>query len=189
VSGTYETWSDFLPGGADDIIPGDAVDVKVPSRRADFRAIVQKVELELVDVQGEHSRYKIDFTDDSSESMSFELDGASTAAWDKPAVDVSKVGSTVIADVVGAAVTDVTSTSVSVNTGVQPPAGGGIEVRRTDYGWGPDNDRNLIGRFATSVFTLIRLGRVQDYYLRQYDASNPPKYSRNTTALHVDYPL
>jgi len=34
-SGTYQTWSDFLPGGARDIFPGDAVAVNAPSQRAE----------------------------------------------------------------------------------------------------------------------------------------------------------
>jgi hypothetical protein len=63
------------------------------------------------------------------------------------------------------------------------------EVRRSDLGWGPANDRNLVGRFGTETFTIPRLSRSQTVFLRQYDASAPPKYSRHTTALHVDYPL
>jgi hypothetical protein len=63
------------------------------------------------------------------------------------------------------------------------------EVRWSDEGWGPGNDRNLIGRFTTEAFTIPRLSEVQDCYLQQYDASSPPKYSRYSVALHVDYPL
>lgn len=63
------------------------------------------------------------------------------------------------------------------------------EVRWTDFGWGQDNDRNLVGRFSTQTFTLARLGAVQNYFLRQYDNSVPPRYSRYTTALHLKQPL
>ncbi len=63
------------------------------------------------------------------------------------------------------------------------------EVRYSDSGWGVDNNRNLVGRFTTSSFTLTRYARTQDYFLRGYDGSTPPKYSRYSTALHVDYPL
>jgi hypothetical protein len=63
------------------------------------------------------------------------------------------------------------------------------EVRWSDSGWGPGNDRNLVGRFTTQTFTIPRLSQVQDCYLQQYDASTPPKYSRYSAALHVDYPL
>jgi hypothetical protein len=63
------------------------------------------------------------------------------------------------------------------------------EVRWSDSGWGPGNSRNLVGRFGSETFTLPRLSRVQTVFLRQYDASTPPKYSRYSAALHVDYPL
>jgi len=63
------------------------------------------------------------------------------------------------------------------------------EVRAHDYGWGQANDRNLLGRFNTQTFTLPRLARTQNYFLRLYDNSSPPRYSRYSAALHVDYPL
>ena len=105
------------------------------------------------------------------------------------AVPIDQVGTNYIADLTTAAITDQTSTSVTVDAGVVPPAGGGIEIRRSDFGWGPDNDRNLLGRFTSQTATLPRLSRVQDYYLRQYDASTPRRYSRYTAALHLDYPF
>jgi hypothetical protein len=63
------------------------------------------------------------------------------------------------------------------------------EVRYTDVGWGADNNRNLVGRFTSSSFSLTRYARSQNYFLRSYDGSVPPKYSRYSAALHVDYPL
>jgi hypothetical protein len=83
----------------------------------------------------------------------------------------------------------VTSTTVTVDAGMTPPSGGGVEVRENDYGWGQANDRNLLGRFNTETFSLARLAETQDYFLRLYDNSSPPKYSRYSAALHVDYPL
>ena len=63
------------------------------------------------------------------------------------------------------------------------------EVRYTDIGWGAENNRNLIGRFTTSSFSLTRYARSQSYFLRSYDNSVPAKYSRYSAVLHVDYPL
>lgn len=62
------------------------------------------------------------------------------------------------------------------------------EVRAHDYGWGVANDRNLLGRFTTRTFSLPRLARTQNYFLRSYDNSSPPRYSRYAAALHVDSP-
>ena len=63
-----------------------------------------------------------------------------------------------------------------------------VEVRWSDSGWGPYNDENLAGRFTSQIFTLPRLSKVQNYFLRQFDGSVPPKYSRQSAALHVDFP-
>jgi hypothetical protein len=104
-------------------------------------------------------------------------------------IDVSVVGNIYLADLIGAEVTNVTPATVTIDAGFTPPVGGGIEVRYSDAGWGVDNNRNLVGRFTTSSFTLTRYARAQNYFLRSYDSSLPPKYSRYSTALHVDYPF
>jgi len=83
----------------------------------------------------------------------------------------------------------VTSTTVQVDIGIALPTGWGVEVRAHDYGWGPSNGRNVLGRFTTQAFSLPRLARTQNYFLRAYDSSSPTKYSRYSAALHVDYPL
>jgi hypothetical protein len=75
------------------------------------------------------------------------------------------------------------------DVGFTPVAGGGIEVRSSDVGWGVSNNRNLVGRFTNRSFALTRYARSQTYFLRSYDGSGPPRYSRYSAALHVDYPL
>ena len=78
---------------------------------------------------------------------------------------------------------------VGASLGQTPTTSTISEVRWSDFGWGQDNDRNLAGRFSTRTFNVARLAPVQNYFLRQYDASTPPRYSRYTTALHLKYPL
>jgi hypothetical protein len=188
--GEYETWSDFLPGGAADIFPGDGISVSCASRGAIFPATVHEVGLSVKDMDGEHSVYVIRFANDPASPLSFEFEAAHVAIpVDVAQLSDTQVGATVLANLTAAVLTQVTSTTLSVDAGTVPPSGGGIEVRWSDFGWGPDNDRNLVGRFTTQTFTVPRLSKVQTCYLRQYDASVPPKYSRYTTALHVDYPL
>lgn len=189
-AGEYKTWSDFLPGRAADIFPGDALQINMPSRSANFASIVRQVEITVKDLQGEHCIYDIVFANDAAETTSFEFNAARVAVpVGLPSISESTVGSAYLASLTAAAVTMVTSTTISIDAGTPPPSGGYHEVRWSDSNWGPGNDRNLAGRFNTQTFTLPRLTRVQDYFLRMYDASTPPKYSRYTTALHVDYPL
>jgi hypothetical protein len=189
-TGEYDVWSDFLPGNAGDIFPGDALNIAVPSRGAAFPAIVSDVTITATDLAGDHLRYTIKFANDAAKAVAFQFQAATAAI--SPFVTQltnAQVGSTYLADLTAAEITAVSSTTITVNAGMAPVSGGGFEVRWSDSGWGQGNDRNLVGRFTTQTFTIPRLSRVQDCYLQQYDESVPPKYSRYTSALHVDYPL
>jgi hypothetical protein len=198
-TGKYQTWSDFLPGGTQDIFPGDALSLNVASRHAAFQAIVKEVAIAVNDLAGEHCLYDIQFEHAVSEDLGFEFDAQTittfetnsqlmTAFLDLPLIPSSQVGATTLPSLTGASVTQVSSTTASLDAGIAPVSGG-IEVRWGDFGWGLNNDQNLAGRFSTQTFTLPRLAKAQDYYLRQYDGSTPPKYSRFSAALHVDYPF
>jgi hypothetical protein len=189
-SGEYQAWSQLLPGGAADIFPGDGLAVDVPSRMASFLATVREVEVEIADIAGENSRYTLRFVDAGDPSLDFAFVTALVKQTEiLTPIDVSAVGNVYLADLTGAEVTAVGSTTVTVDVGFTPVAGGGIEVRYSDEGWGAGYNGNLVGRFTSSSFTLTRYARAQDYFLRIYDGSVPPKYSRYSTKLHVDYPL
>jgi hypothetical protein len=186
--GAYETWSDFLPGGATDTFPGDALQVNMPSRNANFTAIVREVAIGVKDLQGEHSAYKITFANDAAETLSFEFESAKASIpIGLPQLNEDQVASAYLPALTGAAITTITSTTVSIDTGIASITGG-FEVRWSDTGWGQSNDRNLVGRFGTQTFTVPRLSKAQGYFLRQYDASVPPKYSRVSCALFINYP-
>ncbi|MFY9647038.1 MAG: hypothetical protein WAK29_17800 [Terriglobales bacterium] len=188
-SGEYQAWSQNLPGGAADIFPGDGLAVNVASRKATFTGIVREVDVQILDIGGEHSRYTLRFVDAGDPSLDF----AFVTALMKQAqaltpIDVTQVGSYYLADLSDAAVTNVTGTTVAIDVGFTPVAGGGIEARYSDEGWGIGYNGNLVGRFTSGSFTLTRYARAQTYFLRSYDGSYPPRYSRYSTALHVDYP-
>jgi hypothetical protein len=188
--GEYEVWSDFLPGGAtSDVFPGDAIVVDVPSRAASFNAIVREVGIEMADPSGERAIYKIAFANDAADAPGINTDESGLREPLDITATTSTAGTTFIADLPAAEVTTVTSTTVTIDAGVSAPSGGGFEVRRSDTGWGQESDRNLVGRFTTQSFTVTRLTRIVDFYLRQFDNSSPPKYSRYSTVLHIDRPL
>ena len=191
-AGTYETWSDFLPGAAADIFPGDAIQVNVPSRGAVFTAIVREVEIAMADPADDRGFYTIGFANDLAAPLGIEYAGSATtvALQDMPPLlETTQVGAYYQADLTEAQITAVTSTTVEVDAGLALASGFGIEVRENDYGWGQANSRNLLGRFNTETFSLARLAQTQTYFLRMYDSSSPPKYSRYSAALHIDQPL
>jgi hypothetical protein len=188
--GSYAVWSDFLPGGPEsDVWPGDAVAVNIPSRGANFTAIVRAVALSCDDLNGDRGQYKIAFSNDAAELLATTMQLENLAQpLDLTATTVTS-GNAYSADVPAAEVTSITSTTVAIDMGAAPPVGGGFEVRLSDSGWSQTEDRNLVGRFTAQTFTLTRFTRLITYYVKQCDAGSPPKYSRNATALHVDYPL
>ncbi len=187
-AGEYRVVSDFLPTG--DVVPANAAQISSPSRGAAFAAIVREVELQVISLRDDRSEYLLRFSNDAAELLAFKFE---TMTLPEPltAVFTTTVPSSslYLPPLTAAQVTNVIATEITVDAGIAPPTGGGIEVRRSDGGWGGGSDGNLAGRFATQTFTLPRLSRVQGYYLRQYDASSPAKYSRDSALLHVDYPL
>ena len=188
--GEYAAWSQYLPGGVEDVFPGDGIEVTVASRGALFTAIVREVDIAVADLSGDNLRYSIKFADDAAEPLAFEFQTGKIAdSLSLTAVEVHAVGTEYLADLTAAQITAVSSTTVTMDAGATPAAGWGVEVRRSDAGWGADNDRNLVGRFATQTFTVPRLARVQDSFVKLYDNSSPAKYSQYAAALHVDYPL
>ncbi len=68
-SGEYSCWSAFLPGAASDILPGDALEIKAPSRNCDCHVIVHVVEIAACDLAGDGSQYKITFANEAAELL------------------------------------------------------------------------------------------------------------------------
>ncbi len=166
------------------------VQVSAASRGAAFRAIVREVEVQVVSLCDDRAQYDIKFANDAAEPLAFEFEGVTLPAPLSTIFTTDAPSSSLYIDSLTAAkVTNVIATEITVDAGAAPPPGGGIEVRRSDGGWGSGDGGNLAGRFTTQTFTLPRLSRVQAYYLRQYDASSPAKYSRYSALLYVDYPL
>ncbi len=184
--GEYETWSDFLP--ALDVFPGDVLRLNSPSGTT-LDAIVRTVEIDVASLRDEHCRYKLHFADDAAEPLGFEFASDTTSILTNLQTrTIDTLATSFLPDLSAAQVTQIFSTSVAIDAGTTLLPGNEIEVRSTDYGWGLENDRNLLGRFTSRTFTLPRLGRAPTYYLRQHDNASPPRYSRYSAALHIDYP-
>lgn len=184
-AGEYQCWAGFLP--AADVFPGDAVAVNAPSRNVAFTAIVREVEIEWVTPPSAGAaHYTVRFANDAAAPLAFAFYSESLRSPLEDVTATTAVGAVYLPELVAAEITVVSSTQVTIDAGAAPPAGGGIEVRRSDSGWNADNDRNLVGRFTARTFTVPRLSRTQDYYLRPYDSAG--HYSRYSTLLHLDWP-
>ena len=79
-----------------------------------------------------------------------------------------------------------TGTALQLDAGMAPPAGGGFEVRRRDWDFGPGVDQDLVLRSPVRSFSIPREGQVERYYVRMFDASTPPVYSRFSSAVFTN---
>ncbi len=187
-AGEYCVGNHCLP--ANDVFPGDAVQVVAPSRSANFGAIVREVDVQLTSLAHDRMQYAIRFANDAAELLAVDFSQATLPDPLPTAFTTTGPSSSMyLPALTGAQVIDVIATEITVDAGTAPPTGGGIEVRRSDGGWGPTADGNLVGRYTSRTIVLPRLSRIQDYLLRQYDGSSPAKYSRYSALVSVNYPL
>jgi hypothetical protein len=95
----------------------------------------------------------------------------------------------VLANLNALTVTALNGSTVTVNTGVMPPSGGGFEVRLRDFAFMPGEDPSLVVRGSQSNITFSRVSASDRFYIRMYDGSTPPNYSEFSTALFINLPL
>ncbi len=96
----------------------------------------------------------------------------------------------VLANLQQLSVTGLTDTALQVDAGTAPPAGGGFEVRLKDWEFGMGVDSaDLVLRSPVRSFTVPRAAQVERFYVRMYDASSPPVYSRFSSAVFVNWPV
>ncbi len=87
-------------------------------------------------------------------------------------------------------VTSLSDSVIQVDAGLIPPAAGGFEVRRRDwmFGMGVDGP-DLVLRSPVRNFAIPRAAQAEQYFVRMYDGSTPPVYSRFSSALFVNWPV
>jgi hypothetical protein len=82
-----------------------------------------------------------------------------------------------------------TTTALEVDAGTDPPAGGGFEVRLRDWNFGPGANQDLVLRSPVRSFSIPRSAQLERYYVRMFDGTNPPLYSRLSSAVFTNLPV
>ena len=96
----------------------------------------------------------------------------------------------VLANLAQLSVTALSGTTLGVSTGVAAPSGGGFEVRRRDWNFGLGvNAFDLVLRSPVGNFSIPRAAQAERFFVRMYDGSTPPLYSRWSSALFVNAPV
>jgi len=79
-----------------------------------------------------------------------------------------------------------------VDAGLVPPVGGGFEVRRRDGGFGvgtaTSSSGDLVLRSPVRDFSIPVSALEERFFVRMYDASVPPLYSRFSAAISTHLP-
>jgi hypothetical protein len=180
LAGTYEAMN------SEDVWPGDVL--AITSGGQTMHVVVRRVAIADGSAWPEALTYRIAFANDWAEGLGLTLSEAIAAdAW-LPETALSEP-SNVLANLQQLQVASATGTALQVDAGMAPPAGGGFEVRRRDGDFGPGVDQDLVLRSPVRSFSIPREGQVERYYVRMYDGSTPPVYSRSSSAVFMNLPV
>jgi hypothetical protein len=184
ASGTYTAVNPV------DVWPGDVL--AVTSAGVTMSVVVRQVDIVDGMACPEVLTYRMAFANDWAEGLGLMLSEAIAADALLPQTALSSTtspGSNVLANLQQLQVVSATGTALQVDAGMAPPAGGGFEVRRRDGDFGPGVDQDLVLRSPVRSFSIPREGQVEHYYVRMYDGSVPPVYSRFSSAVFTDLPV
>ncbi len=189
VAGSYISVN---PAGAD-IWPGDLLNLI--ANGGTTSAIVRHVVVEEHGDAPERLTYKIAFANDWAEGLGIQLSEAISADALLPQTALNLPGGTsapVLANVPQLAVTAVSTSALTIDAGTAPPSGGGFEVRRHDGGFGTGTGATASGDFVLRSpvrgFSIPRAAFEEKFFIRMYDASAPPLYSRQSSAIVTHLP-
>jgi hypothetical protein len=181
-SGTYRGDNSSL---ASDVWPGDALQLNAPSANLNAQVVVRAVKLSYSASYPDLVTYDIEFANDWAEDLAIRTSTRVPEDTWLPA----KIAPTVLENLNGLTVTALNGSTVTVNTGVTPPSGGGFEIRLRDFAFMPGNDPTLVMRGSQQTLTFTRVSAADRFYIRMYDGSTPPNYSEFSAALFINLPL
>lgn len=169
-----------------DVWPGDVLAITANGQT--LSVIVRQVAI----VDG-HSRpealsYRMAFANDWAEALGITLSEAIATDAYLPPTASTEPGA-VLADLQQLTVDSATGSALQIDAGDDPPTGGGFEVRLRDFGFGAGSGPDLVLRSPLRSFVIPRSAQVERYYVRAYDAANPPLYSRHSSAVFTNLPV
>ncbi|WP_420238574.1 hypothetical protein ACOBR2_02920 [Telmatobacter bradus] len=170
---------------ASDVWPGDALELVASSLSLDVQVVVRSVKITYQSSMPDLIEYTVAFANDWADDLAVKT---STTVPDDtwlPAV----VSPTLLSNLNALTVTMLSSTTVTINTGVTPVTGGGFEIRRRDFVFRAGEDTDLVTRTSAQNITFARESANDRFYIRMYDASTPPNYSEFSTALLINLPF
>jgi hypothetical protein len=189
ASGVSALWSGSYKGNrlsfAADVWPGDALLLNAPSSSLNAEVVVRSVKVSYRASYPDLVEYAIAFANDWADDLAIKTSATVPGdAWLPAAIAPTYLG-----NLTNLTVTALNGSTVSINAGVTPPAGGGFEIRRRDFAFMPGEDPGLVARSTLPNMTFARETANDRFYIRVYDSATPPNYSEFSTALFINLPL
>jgi hypothetical protein len=181
-SGTYKATRASFDS---DVWPGDALQLNAPSANMDAQVVVRRVKLCYRASYPDLVEYQIALANDWADDLAIRTGTVVPADASLPA----PIAPAYLANLNALSVTSLSGSSVTINTGVSAPPGGGFEIRRRDHAFMPGQDTDLVMRGSQSTMTFTRVTACDRYFIRMYDGTTPPNYSEFSAALFFNLPL
>ncbi|MFP5204169.1 MAG: hypothetical protein ACLGP3_07060 [Acidobacteriota bacterium] len=193
AAGASALWSGAYKGTrasfAADVWPGDALALNAPSTGLNAQVVVRTVKVTYAASLPDLVIYEVAFANDWADDLAIKTSTTVPEnAW-LPALCPGGVQPAYLANLNALAVTALSGSSVTVQTGAAPPTGGGFEIRSRENAFMPGEDPTLVMRSAAQTLTFARMSWCDRFYVRMYDGATPPNYSEFSAAIFVNLPL
>ena len=181
--GKYTAWNMEQQG---DVWPGDVLAVSSTSSGVDANLVVRRVQVELLCTSPGLAQYVVEFANDWADALAIKTSNSVPAdVWLPQQPETTPP----LANLAAMSVASITGSAIQVSANATPPSNGGFEVRRRDWAFGPGTDSDLVLRSPVANFTIPREAAEERYFVRMYDGSTPPNYSRFSSAIFVNVAL
>jgi hypothetical protein len=178
-----------------DVWPGDLISLTGPVQGADAPAalMVRSVTIKDGCAVPELLEYSLALANEWADCLSLTLNNTVAPDAILPQLP-APAANAVAANLPLTDVTAITATELTINVNATAPTGGGFEVRLQDAGFGNGTQpgvgsQGLVVRSPVPTFTLPRAAEIAQFFVRMYDGSTPPLYSRVSAAILTDIPL
>ena len=182
LSGSYRTQNP-----SSDVWPGDVL--AFDQAGTITNVLVRKAAINDGGGAPEILTYNLGFANDWAEAVGVEVTAGIASDAVLPASATTVSGAPSIASLSQLRVLTATGSAIQVDTGVNPLAGGGFEVRRRDGGFDGNSDQDLVLRSPVRSFTIPRSSSVEHFYVRAFDGSATPLYSAVSSAIFTEFPV